>query len=348
MALYKRGNVWWTRFTGPDGRERRETTRTPDRRQAQQLHDTRKAAAWRQAHLGEKPRHTWPEAVRRWWAEHPERKGPNAVRSLLREADRTLSDRFLDEIDQNQLVATLHAYRATGVKNSTANNLLTIIGAVLNAAKGWGWLDSAPTLHKLPVTERRLRWLTREEADRLLGELPDHLKPLVRFSLATGLRQQNVAQLEWSQVDLERRVAWIHADQAKGKRLITVPLNTDAVMVLREQYGRHPRQVFVHDGQPIRRPIAAGWYPALKRAGLEGVRWHDLRHTWASWHVQAGTPLLVLKELGGWANLEMVLRYAHLAPDHLAEHAERIAGPRLIRTTSGTGAEKVAATPGKG
>ncbi len=191
-------------------------------------------------------------------------------------------------------------------------------------------------LNKLPVTERRLRWLTREEADRLLIELPAHLKPLVRFSLATGLRQQNVVQLEWSQVDLERRIAWIHADQAKGKRLITVPLNTDAVVVLREQHGQHSRHVFVHDGQPIVRPIAAGWYPALKRAGLVGFRWHDLRHTWASWHVQAGTPLLVLKELGGWTNLDMVLRYAHLAPDHLAEHAERISGPRLVRTKSGT------------
>jgi integrase len=336
MALYKRGTVWWIRFTGPDGRERRETTRTADKRQAQQLHDLRKADAWRQTQLGESPRHTWTEAVQRWLAEHSERKGLNSVQSLLRPANQTLNPWLLDEITADQLATLIHGYRATGVKNSTANNLLTLVGAVLNAAKGWGWLDAVPTLNKLPVTERRLRWLTRDDADRLLAELPAHLKPLVRFSLATGLRQQNVVQLEWNQVDLERRIAWIHADQAKGKRLITVPLNADAVVVLREQHGQHSCYVFVHDGQPILRPIAAGWYPALKRAGLAGFRWHDLRHTWASWHVQAGTPLLVLKELGGWINLDMVLRYAHLAPDHLAEHAERISGPRLVRTKSGT------------
>ena len=64
-----------------------------------------------------------------------------------------------------------------------------------------------------------------------------------------------------------------------------------------------------------------GAYP---KALIEDFRWHDLRHTWASWHVQLGTPLFVLKELGGWETLEMVKRYAHLAPEHLSVHAERI------------------------
>lgn len=85
----------------------------------------------------------------------------------------------------------------------------------------------------------------------------------------------------------------------------------------------------------------------MQRAGLEGFRWHDLRHTWASWHVQAGTPLAVLKELGGWSTLDMVMRYAHLAPEHLAEHAERIAGPRLVGTNFDTAPAPMTATGGK-
>jgi integrase len=64
------------------------------------------------------------------------------------------------------------------------------------------------------------------------------------------------------------------------------------------------------------------WRKALVRAGIKDFRWHDLRHTWASWHVQNGTPLHVLKELGGWADLTMVLRYAHLSSKHLEEYAE--------------------------
>jgi len=66
------------------------------------------------------------------------------------------------------------------------------------------------------------------------------------------------------------------------------------------------------------------WRAAVKKAGLEPFRWHDLRHTWASWHAQAGTPLNVLQELGGWECAEMVRRYAHLGVVHLREHAERI------------------------
>ena len=66
------------------------------------------------------------------------------------------------------------------------------------------------------------------------------------------------------------------------------------------------------------------WKGALKRAGIENFRWHDLRHTWASWHVQAGTPLYELQQLGGWECAEMVKRYAHLAPEHLAKAAANI------------------------
>lgn len=62
----------------------------------------------------------------------------------------------------------------------------------------------------------------------------------------------------------------------------------------------------------------------MRRAGIEVFRFHDLRHTWASWLVQAGVPLSVLQEMRGWESIEMVLRYAHLAPSHLTEHAKQI------------------------
>jgi hypothetical protein len=65
------------------------------------------------------------------------------------------------------------------------------------------------------------------------------------------------------------------------------------------------------------------WHRECKAVGLEGVTFHTLRHAWASWQVQARTPLRILQELGGWATLEMPLRYAHLEPGHLAEYADR-------------------------
>lgn len=344
MSLYKRGSVWWMRFTTPDGHELRETTATTDRRAAQELHDTRKAELWRQAKLGEKPRHTWQQAVVRWMEEHPDRKSLRIVKQALVQADPLLGHLYLDEVTTDVLAQFVRERRAAGLKTSTVNLRLASVRAILNSAHSWGWLDSVPPPQPLTLTERRLRWLTREEADRLLAELPPHLAAMARFSLATGLRQQNVVQLEWNQVDLERRVAWIHADQAKAGKTIHIPLNADAVIVLREQAGQHPRWIFTYQGHGVGRANNCAWRTALQRADIENFRWHDLRHTWASWHVQAGTPLLVLKELGGWATLDMVLRYAHLGATHLAEHAERISGPRLVRTNPGTAPEKVAAT----
>lgn len=141
-----------------------------------------------------------------------------------------------------------------------------------------------------PSPGKRIRWATQEEARALIATLPDHLAAMAEFSLATGLRQYNVTHLEWSQVDLGRRVAWIYADQAKGKRDFAVPLSDAAAAVLQRQLGAHPIWVFPYRGGPIKQPTQVAWQTAVEAVGLSGFRWHDLRHTWASWHVQNGTP----------------------------------------------------------
>ncbi|RUQ28346.1 MAG: site-specific integrase [Candidatus Competibacteraceae bacterium] len=348
MSLYKRGNVWWMRFTTPDGRELRETTGTADRRQAQEYHDTRKAECWRQVKLGERPRYTWQQAVVRWLEEHPHSRWLPNIKQHLRQADPILGLLTLEQIDRDVLDRLTQARIKTDVAPATVNRMLAVIRGILNTArKEWDWIDTVPAVRLLPEPKRRIRWLTHDEAVRLLIELPGHLAAMVRFSLATGLREMNVVELEWKQVDLEQRRAWIHVDQAKGqRRAIAVPLNAQAIVVLREQQGQHSTRVFVYEGNPVTRANNHAWRKALIRAGIENFRWHDLRHTWASWHVQAGTPLNVLQELGGWATLDMVLRYAHLGADHLAEYAERIAKPRIIRTNPGTPEKKAIANSG--
>ena len=121
-----------------------------------------------------------------------------------------------------------------------------------------------------------------------------------------------------------RRTAWIHPDQAKARKAIAVPLSAAAVIVIREQIGKHPTHVFSYQGKSVTQVNTRTWRTALMRVGIENFRWHDLRHTWASWHVQAGTPLHVLQELGGWECVEMVRKYAHLSSDHLAEYMDRL------------------------
>jgi integrase len=130
----------------------------------------------------------------------------------------------------------------------------------------------------------------------LLGQLPEHTAEMMRFALATGLRQRNACRLEWSAVDLERRCAWVHADQTKTRKAIAVSLNVDAMAVLSRRQGIHATWVFTFKGQPVWQVNTKAWRKAVQRAGLEDFRWHDLRHTWASRHAQAGTPLNVLQE----------------------------------------------------
>ncbi len=116
------------------------------------------------------------------------------------------------------------------VSNPTVNRMLEVLRAILRkAAREWEWADHIPYIYLLPESKRRIRWLTRAEADRLIAELPARLAAMVRFSLNTGLRQRNVVELQWTQVDLKRRMAWIHPDQAKARRGIAVRLNAAAM-----------------------------------------------------------------------------------------------------------------------
>ena len=88
--------------------------------------------------------------------------------------------------------------------------------------------------------------------------------------------------------------------------------------------------------QPVVQVSTKAWYAALTRAGIIDFRWHDLRHTWASWHVQNGTPLFALQELGGWESAEMVRRYAHLTAEHLAPYADRLCTLEVVDALSVT------------
>jgi integrase len=163
--------------------------------------------------------------------------------------------------------------------------------------------------------------------------LPVHLSTMARFALATGLREANVTGLQWSQIDLARRVAWIHADQAKNGRSLGIPLNKEAVVLLRKQIGKHPDYVFTYRNRPVKKCNTKAWRKALRKVGISDFRWHDLRHTWASWHVQNQTPLHALQELGGWSDIRMVQRYAHLAPEHLSGYADRLCKLRKVVAT---------------
>jgi len=270
-------------------------------------------------------RRSWNEAVSRWLKEQSHKSTIAEDHARFRWLSPYLSGRFLDTIDRVTIDNITDAKLSEGVQNATVNRLLELVRAVLRrCVNEWEWLDRAPKVRMLKQPIRRVRYLAREEAQRLLEELPEHLANMAAFSLATGLRAGNVTNLQWTQIDLNRRMAWIHPDQAKARRAIAVPLNAEAYAVISNQIGKHPTHVFIYRGRPIIQVSTKVWYAALKRADIKDFRWHDLRHTWASWHIQNGTPLFALQELGGWESTEMVRRYAHLAAEHLSPYADRL------------------------
>ena len=324
MSIYRRGDVWWIRFTTPDGSRVRKSAGTTDKRAAQELHDRLKQEAWRTGALEEKPRYTWEAAVVQWLKEKSHKASLEKDKEIFRWVDRYLGGRRLDRIDRAVLFEILEA-KAAEASPSTANRHMALVRAVIRrACEVWEWIDRVPKAPMLSVDSRRTRWISRQEASKLLAELPDHLAAMMRFTLATGLRQRNVSRLAWADVDMERACAWVHPDQSKTGNAIAVPLNANAMAVLEARKGVHSEYVFTYQGQPVTQVNTRAWRKAVARAGLEDFRWHDLRHTWASWHAQAGTPFNVLQEMGGWKSSEMVRRYAHLSSAHLLDHAARV------------------------
>ncbi len=201
---------------------------------------------------------------------------------------------------------------------------MSLIRNLLRTARDeWQWIDAAPKIRLLSGEVERDRWLTQEEADRLIAVCPSHLAAMVRFALATGCRAREITGLEWDRVDLERATAWLNRTKNGTPR--GVPLNRDAVAVLEGERGKQAMYCFSYRGQPIRRELTnSAWHTAIDKAAITDFRFHDLRHTWASWHRQSGTSCDELKDLGGWKSRVMVDRYAKFGTEHLTVAAARI------------------------
>ena len=323
MSIFKRGEIYWCKWK-INGREIRETTGTENHEQAQEYHDRRRAELWRITKLGDASIESWDEAAFQWVDEHAQhKKSYEDDRLRLIWLTKKLSGKPVTSITTDEILKIRKTLLETRAP-ATANRFLAVISAVLNYAHSKGKLDGVPKIPYMPENNERFLYLTQEQANRLIEELPHHLAMMTRFALATGLRRANITGLEWGNVNMERKIAWVWADDAKGKRHIPVPLNSDALEVLSVQMGTNKgTHVFTYKDIPVTRTTTAAWKKAIARAGIDpAFSFHCLRHTWASWHVMAGTPLSVLQTLGGWRSLDMVQRYAHLAPDFIATYAK--------------------------
>jgi|TARA_R100000951_G_scaffold101001_1_gene92014 integrase len=257
---------------------------------------------------------TWHDTVRQYYRFNKMGKNDFTYRKYF---DPLFADMDIKSITKEQI-----AIARSGINGSpgTVNRYLNYFRAVLMYGyEELGWLDTKPMIKRVKELPKRTKYFTLEDIKVLHTVLPLHLKKPFVFSLLTGVRMSNCFNLKWD--DINKDQISIDGTETKNGKGLSVPLNKKCRELLYSIKKESP-YVFTYSGRKINRASNTGWYNALKKANLEGFRWHDIRHTWATHHVQNGTPLHTLQHLGGWSDFNIVNRYAHLSKDYLSDACE--------------------------
>lgn len=214
-----------------------------------------------------------------------------------------------------------------------ANRVRSLLSKMMNLAKAWDWRDDNPC-EGVPKfrEEKRERWLSTQEIERLCEALDEHpnqsIASAIRLMLLTGARRGETLTARWEDFNLELGIWTKPSHHTKQKRTEHVPLSPPAVQLLvsmKETADGNPL-LFPGDvpGKPLRE-IKGAWATLCKRAKIENVRIHDLRHTYASHLVSSGMSLPIVGRLLGHTQPQTTARYAHLADDPLRQATNRFA-----------------------
>lgn len=320
--VFKRGQVWWMRFTF-HGQQIRKSTGTANRQRALQIEaqvrHTLEEGQW--SLKPNRPQKTVSELLERYLQEHSfVNKRPSSHRrdkSLAAHWLKAFGDQPLHTIGPAMIVDYKVQRRAEGAAPRTINHELSLLHHAWNKAmKEWEWVKDNPVAKVSRETVHTFleRWLREDEEERLLLASPPWLREILIFALSTGLRQGELLDLQWPMVDLGRKTLTL-AEQ-KNQAIDTLPLNRTAVAVLQERAAvRHRGHPFVFGAgngtKRIARNLLRAFYDACRHAKIEQFRFHDTRHTFASRLVQRGVDLYAVQKLGRWKSVVMVMRYAH-------------------------------------
>ena len=210
------------------------------------------------------------------------------------------------------------------VSSSTVNKEVSLLRAVMNRARSeWkcavGEVDW--TKRRLHEREGSTRWLTPEQASAVMVVAAPHLRGPLLASLCTGLRAANIMRLDWSQIDMGNRTITVRVKSRKpGGKILKLAMAQPLFILLANLGPRDEGRVFLYRSRPIKTDTRRAFLTALRRAKVPGkFTWHDLRHTAASWMVQRGVPLVVVKEVLGHSDIKLTQRYAHVRESQAAE-----------------------------
>lgn len=311
------------------GRRVRRSTETTDKRLAEKIHakvlTEITEGRWFEKMPGEQK--TFREMMEKYLDEYSaNHKAPTSHRrdkSLAKHLNTFFGELILTEIGPKFVYKYKVKRRGERASARTICYELALMSHAYNLAiKEWEWLKDNPVrmVSKDRINNHMERWLTVAEEELLLSVSPGWLRQIVTFAVNTGLRQGEILGLKWPQVDLRRKTVTIF--EQKNRSVDTLPLNEGAFNVLRERSKvRHIMTNLVfYSGKGT--PIDSGnlrraFYSAVKKAEIEKLRFHDLRHTFATRLVQAGVDIYTVQRLGRWKTVQMVMRYGHHYPESL-------------------------------
>ena len=249
--------------------------------------------------------------------------------------DQAIIRKFIDLIGKEKLaditghdIAKLQIYRGYRVKGSTLNRQFGILRSLFNKAViELNWISEVPKWKKAKVISTQAKILSPEDEQRFLAELPLHLRRLTIFALETGLRKGTICQLQYHMYDFENRLLTIPPEIQKHPKEHTIPISKKAhemIMLSEKMQPRglglrqyiHGNYIFTYQGKRILEPCSSAWKKAKKRANVK-IRFHDLRHTWATRAIEKGLPIAYVQYLGTWSSPKMMQRYVSVNPRNL-------------------------------
>jgi integrase len=337
--LYKRGNVWWVRIARRGKKAVRCSAGTDDRQKAQEYHDRVANQSWRQDKLGERPKRRWDEATLKYLT-HARKRSLTDDKEMLARLRPMLSNELLEVVAgvgndgySERWDAILVDLRGQGLSDARLNRYTALAKTILHRE---GLRTKLRTYAETP----RDRVLEPEEIPGILSKLSGEAKEAFLFSLATGIRRGNLLALKWAWIKMDRKVIEIPGDEFKQGFKAEIPLSAYAVEILKKQLGKHTETVFTISDAVLRN--------AWEKARPEGVRWHDIRRTWATWLRRAGVSVADIKEAGAWKTLALVERtYAKIRPSQLISVVEQLA-PELHKLDTQQRTELLQVGAGKG
>ena len=203
------------------------------------------------------------------------------------------------------------------LSKATVNRYLEQLGSMFSFALTNNWVKENPCkkVKKFPNKNYVIRYLTQEEEKRLFQYLPTYLKPIVLMALKTGLRKSNILQMTWEQVDFN--LNRIKVPENKGNKDIILPIVEPLLTTLKEMY-EEDNQGYIFKNPETDLPfvdIKKAFNNAVKSAGIENFRFHDLRHTVGTRLAENNVPVNVIKEILAHSDIRTTMRYVHLTDD---------------------------------